>query len=343
MRLKDFLSKYIKWLFLTVGTILLGYALWNSSQILTTDEKVLGTITPAVQEKDLTQTAYLNSALASKLFEPTATPYKIIPVKIVIEKIELEAPIIPVDQISVKIAEQNYAQFLVPEEFAVGWHAGSASIGEIGNTVLSGHHNAYGKVFENLIDLEIGDVIKLISEKGDEYEYVVSNKMIFPEKDEPLDVRLENGRWILPTDDERLTLVTCWPEDSNTHRLIIVAVPMPDYSQFDEPLKVPEYFKNIDLKTPVALHLIQQTVTPRPRDVCSVRSLSPFDINIRRSPTLNSEVIGLLFADSEAKCVGKTANNKWIKVYFEDVEGWVAADVVEIHPDIDLLPLLLPP
>jgi sortase (surface protein transpeptidase) len=25
------------------------------------------------------------------------------------------------------------------------------------------------------------------------------------------------------TDDERLTLVTCWPADSNTHRLIIVA------------------------------------------------------------------------------------------------------------------------
>jgi hypothetical protein len=49
--------------------------------------------------------------------------------------------------------------------------------------------------------------------------------MIFEEKDQPLDVRLENARWILPSEDERITLVTCWPQDSNTHRLVIVAVP----------------------------------------------------------------------------------------------------------------------
>lgn len=57
--------------------------------------------------------------------------------------------------------------------------------------------------------------------------------MILPERDADLQTRLENARWIQPSQDERLTLVTCWPANSNTHRLIIVArpvgqSPMPD-------------------------------------------------------------------------------------------------------------------
>lgn len=67
----------------------------------------------------------------------------------------LEAPVTPVEQISIKIDEQDYAQFLVPETFAAGWHAGSAPIGVIGNTVISGHHNAFGSVFKDLKELEI--------------------------------------------------------------------------------------------------------------------------------------------------------------------------------------------
>jgi len=38
-------------------------------------------------------------------------------------------------------------------------------------------------------------------------------------------VRQENARWIAPTDDERLTLVTCWPYTNNTHRVVVVAKP----------------------------------------------------------------------------------------------------------------------
>jgi sortase (surface protein transpeptidase) len=38
---------------------------------------------------------------------------------------------------------------------------------------------------------------------------------------------MENTAWIGPMDDERITLVTCWPETSNTHRLVVVAEPDP--------------------------------------------------------------------------------------------------------------------
>ena len=50
-----------------------------------------------------------------------------------------------------------------------------------------------------------------------------ANVLILPERDADLAARLENARWIEPSQDIRLTLVTCWPEYSNTHRLIIVA------------------------------------------------------------------------------------------------------------------------
>jgi sortase (surface protein transpeptidase) len=49
--------------------------------------------------------------------------------------------------------------------------------------------------------------------------------MLMPERFKSLTVRLDNARWILPTKDERLTLITCWPAKSNTHRVIIVALP----------------------------------------------------------------------------------------------------------------------
>ena len=115
-------------------------------------------------------------------------------------------------------------QFLVPEEFAAGWHENSAPLGETGNTVISGHHNAYDMVFEDLVDLEDGDEVLLMS--GDEeFSYKIARKLILPEKDQPLDIRLDNGRWIMPSTDERITLITCWPKNSNSHRLILVAVP----------------------------------------------------------------------------------------------------------------------
>ena len=33
-------------------------------------------------------------------------------------------------------------------------------------------------------------------------------------------------QWVQPPENARLTLVTCWPSTSNTHRLIVVAVPV---------------------------------------------------------------------------------------------------------------------
>jgi hypothetical protein len=161
--------------------------------------------------------------------------------------------------------------------------------------------------------------------------------------DESLEIRLDNGRWILPTEDERLTLVTCWPEDSNSHRLIIVAVPAPDYSQFDERPPLPDVIKNIDVKTPVVLHLLTKTIIPSPLDKCTARNASQYDMNIRANPSLNGEIICTLPAGEQATCVAKTENNEWIKVFYNSIEGWISAEIVDITLDIGLLPVFSTP
>jgi sortase A len=58
------------------------------------------------------------------------------------------------------------------------------------------------------------------------FEYVVVFSAILEERNQPLDVRLANAEWIKQTEDERVTLITCWPYESNTHRVVVVAVPV---------------------------------------------------------------------------------------------------------------------
>jgi len=150
-----------------------------------------------------------------------------VPGRIVIPKIELIAPIVEASLKKTWLEAKQYEQWLAPNEFAVGWHFTSARLGEVGNTVLNGHHNVHGRVFVDLEKLEPGDLISVYGE-GNEFRYVVVNKMILPERKASAEVRLENARWIMPSADERLTLVTCWPYESNTHRLVIVAKPNSD-------------------------------------------------------------------------------------------------------------------
>jgi LPXTG-site transpeptidase (sortase) family protein len=147
------------------------------------------------------------------------------PVRIVIPAIKLDAPVVPAKTRVIRMDGGKYRQWMVPNQFAAGWHKNTARLGESGNTVINGHHNVYGEVFRRLVKLEPGDLIQIYSETK-VYEYIVTNKMILPETFQELDVRMENAQWILPSDDERITLITCWPYESNTHRLVIVARPL---------------------------------------------------------------------------------------------------------------------
>ena len=111
-------------------------------------------------------------------------------------------------------------------DYAVGFHQNSALPGAKGNTVMSGHNNFKGQVFRNLSDVKIGDEIFLFAAEQ-VFRYVVTQKLLVQEKDVTLEERLKNAAWINPTRDVRLTLVSCWPYATNTHRIIVVAKPAP--------------------------------------------------------------------------------------------------------------------
>jgi sortase A len=147
-----------------------------------------------------------------------------IPTRLVIGSIGLDSEVIPVGWSVVEQAGRQYSIWQVAD-FVVGWHNTTSVLGHPGNTVMAGHHNVKGEVFRDLVNVEVGD--KVIAYAGDQkFEYVVDLKTIVPEKGEPLEVRQRNAQWIAPTDDERLTFVTCWPYSNNTHRVIVVAKPL---------------------------------------------------------------------------------------------------------------------
>ncbi len=149
-----------------------------------------------------------------------------VPDRIEIPAVALSAPVIPAEHTFTEVEGSTFGQWLAPDYYAAGWHPDSALPGEAGNTVINGHHNVDGEVFTDLVDVKEGDLIKVYS-RGRVYEYVVTNRMILPETFMDAATRLENARWLGRSDDVRLTLVTCWPQESYTHRLILVATPVP--------------------------------------------------------------------------------------------------------------------
>jgi LPXTG-site transpeptidase (sortase) family protein len=147
-----------------------------------------------------------------------------LPVRILVPSVGIDAPVIASKSRKILIHADVFEQWIAPEKFAAGWITASALLGEIGNTVISGHHNDYGEVFGRLVNVNVGDSILVFSDDKI-YGYKVTNRMILQEVDVPDNTRIQNAQWIGRSVDERLTLVTCWPADSNTHRLILVAIP----------------------------------------------------------------------------------------------------------------------
>jgi sortase A len=155
---------------------------------------------------------------------PVPTPAGRPPQRLVIARLNLDAPVEPVGMVSSNVAP-GVVEWDVPDHRAAGWLNTSAAFGLAGNTVLDGHHNIKGEVFRNLWTLQAGDEIRLYA-GGESRSYRVDEVLLLPEKDQPLAVRLANARYIQPTNDERLTLITCWPYENNTHRVVVVAKPM---------------------------------------------------------------------------------------------------------------------
>lgn len=147
------------------------------------------------------------------------------PLRLRIPAIGLDAPVVPTGLIAQEEGGRTLITWEAPGGFAAGWLVTSAVPGQGDNVVLIGHHNIAGMVFKDLHRLRPGHRIQVETRRR-VYVYEVVARHLLLEKGQPLEIRQRHLQWILPTGEERLTLVTCWPPTGNTHRLIVVARPL---------------------------------------------------------------------------------------------------------------------
>ncbi len=185
-------------------------------------------------EPTATATLYVISAVevAPRTLEaevqPSGEPEELLPAaigRVEIPALGINQPIVPVSWRMRVIDGQPVAMWDTVKG-AVGYHRGSAGIGQPGNTVLTGHTRGDGLgEFQNLWELEVGDQVRLYDAQEREYVYQVESVNIIQEIGLTVEERQENARYLQPTDDTRVTLITCWPEWVYSHRVIVIAKP----------------------------------------------------------------------------------------------------------------------
>lgn len=182
------------------------------------------------------------TALPTETPAPTPTPEPLTPVRITIPDLKIDAKVVEMGWEVVQTKSGPVSQWVIPKN-AAGHHINSAAIGETGNLVISGHNNIYGQVFKPISqawnndkrvkvdaftdksDVLNGREVILYDENGDAHPYVITEFYRLKDTGVSAEQRVINGRFIQPTEDERVTIITCWPPTNNTHRLAVIAVP----------------------------------------------------------------------------------------------------------------------
>lgn len=201
------------------------------------DQEALVSLLPSYQDEQLVKDASginnsINAVPGDLVHpldepEPLKQPLSLAPDRLIIPAIKVDAEVIEIKPERINTGGTSQLVWPVPPYEKAGWHSSSAGVGVPGNTVINGHNYPQEAIFRNLYKLVPGDEIKLYA-KERLVEYVVVEILILPEKGQPIDVRQANARYIQPTKDERLTLVTCHPYASLANRLIVIAVPADD-------------------------------------------------------------------------------------------------------------------
>ncbi len=173
-----------------------------------------------------TPTAEPSPTLTPTPLPPTATPTPAVypPTRVVIPSVGIDAPVIPTHWEMQEVAGDPQPVWVVPDAPLVGWHGTSAPLGRPGNTVLNGHNWPENGPFRFLYQVRPGDPLIVYSGPL-VFLYRVDEVLLLLEAGQPLEVRQANARYIQPTDDERVTLVTCHPYGSTRFRLIVIARP----------------------------------------------------------------------------------------------------------------------
>jgi sortase A len=146
-----------------------------------------------------------SSPTATATPAPRIDPQLLLPSRLRIPAMFLDSP---VHEVTVNMGEWEVSPM------DVGHHEGTANPGETGNVVLAGHRDINSALFRELDRLQPGDEV-FVSNSLREYRYVVTESFVVgPTHAEVMD----------PTDDKRVTLITCTPIGLATQRLVVTAI-----------------------------------------------------------------------------------------------------------------------
>ncbi len=141
-----------------------------------------------------------------------------------IDSIEVYAPVTPVGWTPDPSPEDALAVEWESPGAKVGWALGSALPGDPdGTVILYGHNNINSRMFQNLADVQTGDLIELTTGERD-WVYEVDEVTILPVLEGDAD-RAAYKQYLSPGLTPRLALISCWPPDNNTHRVVVVGFP----------------------------------------------------------------------------------------------------------------------
>jgi LPXTG-site transpeptidase (sortase) family protein len=150
-----------------------------------------------------------NIIYSTKLL-PEANSVSNYPVRVIVEGTSINLPVKPAS------VTENAYQFY---QDAVSFLETSAYPGEVGNMVLYAHNEA--DLFAELQRVEAGKIIEVDSADNKHRYHVTETKLVNPDQVEV----------IAPTNDERLTLLTCFGDDKS-QRLVVVAKPIASFADF---------------------------------------------------------------------------------------------------------------
>jgi len=150
-------------------------------------------------------------------------------VRLLIPNLGLDVPVVEVSW-DIILEGGTWRSVWQTADGAAGHHRNSANPGEAGNVVISGHHNTRGQVFRQVSEIGlpgaqfgIGDQVILVAADGRQYTYQVTAWERFAEEGVSAAERRAHAHYLDPTAEATLTLVTCWPYEGNSHRVVVVA------------------------------------------------------------------------------------------------------------------------
>ena len=148
---------------------------------------------------------------------PTPTHPRLFPVRLEI----------PSANISTRVLQSTLDkdQSIYVPTYDAGHYIASARPGEKNNMVIVGHSRR-GLVFHNLSKVKLGDIITIYDETNQQFDYKVAQIELVPVLMASEEQIKEGLQYIWPTNDERITLVTCWPDTDYANRLMVIGIPL---------------------------------------------------------------------------------------------------------------------